>query len=259
MMTALVAALALTAPASAGADLETTMTLPALADVYVDDEISVKVKNVGNRHASNVELRIQLPETATSPQVYVMGDLGVIDSKCTEVGTELVCDLRRVRKGKSKTIRFDFAMPWSDNDLVFDADASTTSSESNLSNNGDTDIAAVVYVDQLIDAPAGVSNRHCTGQGLQGFYECTLFPSSISGHDILLEDDGSITFPPGISGYTGTWWQDTDDHLHFEYEALGMTRVVFDGNGVGGDCFEGVSTFPGTPYNAGYEVCFREL
>ena len=259
MMTALVAALALTAPASADADLETTLTLPALSDVYVDDEISVRVANVGNRTASGVELRIQLPETATSPSVYVMGDLGVIDSRCAEVGTELVCDVGRIRKGKSKTLRFDFAMPWSANDLVFDADATTSSSESNLSNNGDTDIAAVAYVDQRVTGPAGVSNRHCTGQGLQGFYECTLFPSSISGHDILLEDDGSITFPPGISGYTGTWWQDTDDHMHFEYEAAGQTRIIFDGNGVGADCFEGVSTFPGTPYNAGYEVCFREL
>lgn len=259
-MTALTAALALTASAQAAADLETSITLPALSDVYVEDENSVRVDNVGRHNASDVELRIQLPETATSPQVYVLGDLGAVDSRCAEVGTELVCDPGRIRRGRSKTVRFDFAMPWSVNDRYFDADATTSSSESNLGNNGDTGVASVAYVDQRIAAPAGVTNRHCTGQGLQGFYECTLYPSSISTHDILLEADGSITFPPGISGYTGSWWQDTPDHLHFEYVLNGTTtRLIFDGNGVGGDCFEGISTFPGTPYSAGYEVCFREL
>jgi hypothetical protein len=239
-------------------DLQVTLSAPATVDVDTANTLSVLVDNNGNGNANNTTLVIQLPETATSPTVHVLGDLSNIDSRCVQVGTTLECALGRIKKGKSTTVDFDFAAPWAD--IVLDIDAiASTSGESNAADNSDGISLDVVYVDQLISGPAGVVNRHCTGSGLTAFYECELYPSSIAGHDILLESDGTITFAPGISGYTGTWWQDTDDHLHFEYEAGGSTRVIFDGNGVGGDCFEGITDFPGTGYNAGYQVCFREL
>jgi hypothetical protein len=266
MMTALMTVLALTTTADARrgggggtADISVSLSAPASSDVYLADTISVVVDNPSNQNANSVQLTIELPETATSPTVYVLGDLSNIDSRCALVGTQLECSLGRIRKGRSTTVDFDFSAPWASVPLDIIAEAST-SGETNLADNADGVTLDVIYVDQLIAGPAGVSNRHCTGQGLQGFYDCTTSPSSITGHDILLEDDGSITFPPGISGYTGSWSQDTDDHLHFEYVLNGTTtRLIFDGNGVGGDCFEGLTTFPGTPYNAGYEVCFREL
>lgn len=265
MMTALFATLALSTTAQAAADLETDVIVPGAVDVDIADEIRVKVRNTGNRNASNVSVSILLPETATSPTVHVLGDLSNIDSRCSLVGTELQCSLGRIKKGKAKTVRFDFAAPWADIPLDIDAEASTTSSESDLSDNADAETLSVVYVDQAISGPAGVVNRHCTGQGLQAFFECELYPSSISGHDILLESDGTITFAPGIpTSYSGVWWQDTDDHLHFEYYLNGNLRLEFDGNGTGSDggasdCFEGISTFPGSPYSAAYEVCYREL
>lgn len=246
-----------TADAARRADLETTVALPAAVDVDVADTVEVFVDNIGRRNAQNVTLIIALPETATSPTVHVLGDVSAIDSRCTAVDTELHCSLGRIRRGRGTSVTFDFAAPWASIDLEILADAETTSREDDLLNNEDWDALAVEYVDTVITGPNGVLNRHCTGQGLQAFYECRLYPSSISGHDILLEDDGTITFAPGISGYTGTWWQDTDDHLHFEYESGGQTRLVFDGNGVGGRCFEGTSDFPGTGWNAGYEVCLK--
>ncbi len=263
MMTTLIAALALSTTAQAGRggspDLSVSVSAPASVDVADAARISVQVANNGRGDARDAALVIQLPETATSPTVHVMGDLSNIDSRCALVGTELQCALGRLRRGQSATVSVDFAAPWASVDLDIDAVASTTG-EADASDNADGVTLSVAYIDQPITGPAGVTNRHCTGQGLQGFYECTLYPSSISTHDILLNADGSITFPPGITGFTGSWWQDTDDHLHFEYVQGGTTtRVVFDGNGVGGDCFEGVTTFPGSAYNAGYEVCFREL
>jgi hypothetical protein len=265
MMSALLASLALSTTAHAGADLAVDVVVPGSVDVDVAEEIVVEVRNTGNRNADDVSVSILLPETATSPTVHVLGDLSGVDTRCSLADTELLCSLGRIRKGRSKTIRFDLAAPWAAVPLDIDAEASTTSSESNLSDNADVETLDVVYVDQPIAGPAGVTNRHCTGSGLTVFYECELYPSSISSHDILLESDGSITFAPGLpSGYTGSWWQDTDDHLHFEYEFMGQTRLVFDGNGVGSDggaseCFEGISTFPGSTYNSAYQACFREL
>ena len=260
MLTTLLSLLTLATPsadAARRADLETTVLLPAVVDVDVADTIEVLVDNVGRRTAADVTLIIALPETATSPTVHVLGDVSALDARCSEVGTELHCDLGRLRSGRSATVAFDFAAPWASIDLEIYADAETSSREDDLNNNEDWDLLGVEYVDTVITGPNGALNRHCTGSGLQAFYECRLYPSSISGHDILLEANGTITFPPGVTGYTGTWTQDTDDHLHFEYGAYGQTRLVFDGNGVGGRCFEGVSTFPGTGYNAGYEVCLK--
>ncbi len=264
-MTPLMTLLALTSTAEAGRrggggapDVQVSLVAPGAVDVDAVETFSVHVDNAGSANADDVALVVLLPETATSPTVHVLGDLSGLDSRCTQVGTTLECSLGTLKRGKGATVSFDFAAPWAEGDLNIDVYA-TTSGETNLSDNDDGVTLEVVYVDQPISGPAGVTNRHCTGTGLQAFYECELYPSSISSHDILLEADGSITFGPSVTGYTGAWWQDADDHLHFEYFEGGSTRVIFDGNGVGGDTFEGIATFPGTGYNAGYEVYFREL
>ncbi len=206
----------------ASADLETTLSLPAAFDVDVSDTVSVTVENVGNGSANSVVVDIDLPETNTSPTVHVMGDI---------------------------------ALPQSAGSLDFSATASTTSTDSNASNNADDDSAVVLYPDLAITSQAFIINRHCTGQGLEAFYECELYPSSISSHEIILETDGSITFSQ--AGYSGAWGQDTDDHLWFEYYYAGMVRLTFEGNAVDGDCFEGLTDFPGTSYVAPYEVCIK--
>ena len=102
-----------------------------------------------------------------------------------------------------------------------------------------------------------MTNQHCTGTGLVAFYTCTLFPSSLSGHAATLEADGTISFPAYPSGYSGSWGQDSDDHLWMEYTYNGGVVASFEGNGVdaAAECFEGLTTFPGSSYVSPYEVC----
>ncbi len=241
--------------AHAGADLVTILDLPASTEVYADDVYRVTVENNGNRHANNVQLVVQLPETNSSPSVYVMGEVTGLDSACYESGTQLVCDLGRIRKNNDATIEFDMWLPWSAGSLDFTATASSSTSEDAPADNTDSAAAAQTYVDLVIAGPAAATNRHCTGTGLEAFYTCTLFPSSISSHDIVFESTGDITIVGVGPEYTGTWDQDSDDHLWFEYRENGSVVAEFEGNGVGGNCFEGLTTFPGSSWVAPYEVC----
>jgi len=249
-----VALFATDASAARQADLETTLSLPVF-DVEQSDTVEVTVENIGRRTAQNVVIDVALPETNTSPTVHVMGDLDNIDSACTQVDTMLTCSVGKIRRNRSTTISFDFAPPQSAGSLDFDAEAGTTSTDADNSNDFDTDTATVLYPDLAITSQALIINRHCTGTGLEAFYECELYPSSISSHEIILETDGSITF--SVAGYTGAWGQDSDDHLWFEYYYGSLTRVEFEGNAVDGSCFEGLSVFPGTGYVAPYEVCIK--
>ncbi|MCP4807559.1 MAG: hypothetical protein GY913_15230 [Proteobacteria bacterium] len=210
------------------------------------------VENTGNKTARSVEIVIELPETNTSPTVYVMGDVGSSHKKCSQSDTEIVCNFNSIKKGKSKTVWVDIALPWSADAIEFTADASTSSSESSTSNNDDTDVAEMAYIDTVLSGGESTTNSHCSGTGLTAFYECTLFPSSVMDHTAVLEGDWSISFPD-FAGYGGTWWQDSDDHLAFEYTYGGSVVAEFEGNG--GDCFEGLTTFPGSSYVAPYEVC----
>ena len=100
---------------------------------------------------------------------------------------------------------------------------------------------------------ADATNMHCTGTGLAAFYECTLFPSSISSHPITFQSGNSIDL--GVAGYSGYWTQPTTDSLYFEYYYGTDTVAVFYGEGVSGSCFEGLTTFPGSGWVAPYEVC----
>lgn len=242
------------AHAAPQADLETTISMPAGHDVYDEQRISAQVENVGGRNANSVEIVIELPETNTSPGVHVLGDVGSMHSSCSQSGNDIVCNVGRIKKGKSKTVWVDVALPWSADDIEFIADASTSSSESSDTNNDASGIAEMAYIDTLLSGGESTTNSHCSGTGLTAFYECTLFPSSIMDHTAVLEGDWSISFPD-FAGYGGTWWQDSDDHLAFEYTYGGSVVAEFEGNGVGGDCFEGLTTFPGSSYVAPYEVC----
>jgi len=253
-MTLITALTLMTTPALAAreADLETTVSLPASTLVYDEERVSITVANNGNKNAADVELTIQLPETNTSPTVYVMGDVTGMNSKCSASDTQIICDLGKVRKNRSKTVWFDIILPWSAEVAEFDATATTITAEANTADDSDLGAASLTYVDVAIVGPIDVVNQHCTGTDLLGFYECTLFPSSISSHDVIFNDDGSIDL--GVTDYTGSWDQDTDDHLWFEYRYQGDLVAEFEGNGVNADCFEGITDF-GTGWVAPYEVC----
>ena len=243
----------LTLSAHADADLSVSLTMPTGTAVYDEDTVWVDVSNVGNKNAQSVSLTIQLPQTNTSPTVSVMGDLGAYDGDCTQSGTTLDCSLGRLKRGESVSVYLDIALPQSAAALTFEAEATTTSAESNTANNIDDADAVLTYYDVPISGPAAVTNQHCTGVGLTAFYECTLSPSSISSHAAILESDGSITL--GYPGYTGSWSQSSADTLWFAYTYYGTVVATFSGEGVDGSCFEGLTTFPGSAYVSPYQVC----
>lgn len=248
--------IAVSAPALARPDLSTTLSGPTSTDVYDTGRYRVTVSNVGNKNANGSAVVVQLPETNTSPTVHVMGVLGATKSNCTPVGTTLECTLGRVRKGKSKTVWFDLDLPESSDLLTLEATAST-SGDSNPGNDDDTYTPVLDNFSVSFTAPLALTNEHCTGTALTSFFECTLYPSSISSHATTLNADGSIAFAGNPPGYTGSWSASTSgDYLAFEYRLNGTVVADFEGWGVGADCWEGVTVFPqSAPYVAPYSVC----
>ena len=250
------AALLCATPALAGADLETTLTAPSGTYVYEDGRYTVTVANNGNRNAQNVDLVIEMPVTNTTT-VQIMGTLGAIHRTCVRVGTTLECDLRRIKKGRSKTVFFEIALPQNSEDLSVYAEASTTSTEDNASDDADTLIASLLNDTVSFSAPFDVHNEHCTGVDLTSYFECTLYPSSITSHDTTLNADGSISFVGAPPGYTGTWSSTGSDELSFTYFYNGSPVADFEGFGVDGDCWEGVTVFTPGPYVSPYRVCVQ--
>ena len=250
------AATLLTSSASAAsvADLVVTLAPPAGVHVFEEGRYTVTVRNTGNRNASAVSLTINLPATHTSPQVFVMGDLGARDSRCTLSGTRLTCNLGTINRGASTAVFFNLALPYSAAALNFNLNATTTTVETNTANNTLAYSAAPLAWPVSIIPPVNVVNRHCTGTTITSFYECELFPSSISSHNTIFNADHTITIPDAPT-YTGTWTQPAADRLQFQYFDGTTLLASFDGRGVDGRCFHGMTTFPGSTYVSAYEVC----
>lgn len=242
------------APALAASDLRVTIPAPAPAHVYDATSYQVVVANIGNQSAAAVTLTVTLPATHTSPTKYVMGTLANVDSRCTKSGTKLVCNLGIIGKNQNKVVTFDIALPEAAETLTVSAAATTTSSENSLANNSASDVPTLLhYATALADGDA-LHNRHCTGTGLTSFFECELFPSSISFHDVVVHGDGTVSIPDE-PGFSGTWSQPTPDTLLMTY-LDGQTVVAeFEGYGTAPGCFEGITTFPGSTYVSPYEVC----
>jgi uncharacterized repeat protein (TIGR01451 family) len=261
-----IAVLLFSASASAAppaADLTTSITASASpALVYGAVRYTVTVRNVGNRNASNVVVRATLPATATSPQVYVLGSLGQRSPGATLAGTTLSRSVGTLSPNGTQTLYFDLALPVTTQTPTLGGTATTSSAERSTTNNGST-----LAVDQsYYQAPVGVSqtqsvtmeNQHCTGTNLSAWFECTLFPSSISSFQTVLAFDGSLSIPLD-SSYTGRWeLASTPDgnELWFEIkDSVGDVMATFSGWGADAACFEGVTTFPGSTYVAPYRVC----
>ncbi|MCA9572804.1 MAG: hypothetical protein KC656_33430, partial [Myxococcales bacterium] len=192
--------------AFAQADLEVTITPPStVPTVYDVARYEVTVANDGRRNASDVELVVQLPETHTSPQVYTLAMVDGHSSACAAVGTTLVCDLGTLRKRRSATVWVDLALPYSSEPMVIEAHADTSSGDSNPTNDDDVLVAQVAYVPVALTAPQAVTNAHCTGVGLTSFYECLLFPSSLTAHPATLLPGGVVDLSANGPGVTGQW------------------------------------------------------
>lgn len=242
-------------PVLAGADIQVQIPAPAAVHVYDTTDYDIVVSNIGNKKATGVQLVIELPETNTSPQVYVMGTLSGVDPRCNTSGTQLVCNLGDIARNTQTTVSFGIALPQADEALAITATATATVAENTLANNSATDEATLLNYAVAVQPGDLTTSRHCTGTGLTSFFECELFPSSLSQHDAELLAGGVISIP-GEPGFTGTWSQPTADSLVMIYEEIGVGVVAeFHGYGTSPDCFEGMTTFPGSTYVSPYEVC----
>lgn len=258
------AAVVLAAPAwaaPAAPDLAVTLTPPVGAHVYQPAGYNVRVRNVGNKSAAGVRLTIQLPTTRTSPTVYLMGTLGAMSSACSRTGNTVVCLLGTLSRNASTSVFFDMLLPYSTLPMVFTAAATTTSvpGDSNPGNSTASHAANLLTYPVTMNHVDPATNSHCTGNPtLSSFFECELFPSSITEHQTIFDAGGTITFIGAGPTYTGTWTYTAATHrLQFEYLESGQSVATFDGRGTSTNCFEGKTTFPLSPnYISIYQVCF---
>lgn len=210
-------------------------------------QFSVTVKNFGSADSNPTTLTITLLQTQTSPQTYLLGSLQSVPSGCTLSGRTLTCALQRLRyngqlSSRQRTVAFGYKIPVTTQALALTA-AATGAGEppANATDNAATLTAAVEY--RAVAVTAGIKTpSHCTGTTLSAYFECTLFPSSISSHQAEYLAGGTIAFP-GVTGYSGTWNQPDPTRLHFEYSNGSYAEAIFDGRGADAGCFEGITHF----------------
>lgn len=261
-ITALVSSLALTLVAGAAEatpDLAVTVSQPSgTSYVYTAVRYTVTVRNVGSPKSAVSTLTIDLPDTNTSPQVYPLGTVTAMSSGCTRSGLRITCSIPRLNPGASTQRTFDLNIPEAWQPVSFTAAVQPGGPDQLTGNNTLTYVPLLANPAHTIalTTPTNVTNDHCTGTNLQSYYECTLFPSSISRHNVLFHPDGSITIPDAGPEYGGSWSQPTPDSLVFQYTEFGQPIANFEGYGVGGRCFEGLTTFvPASTYSSPYRVC----
>lgn len=237
-------------------NLAVSISAPSGVNYGANARYTVNVQNIGNQTASSATLTIQLPRTNTSPTVHVLGDLGSLSNGCALSGTSLVCTLTNLRAGRTTPVWFDIAIPYSTAPISLSA-AVSTASDSDLSNNQDGETLSLAGVAVAVNAPRSTLVRHCTGTNLTSFFECELYPSSISEHESVLNANGTIDFlGEGAGVYFGTWSQPSPNQLQMTYTESGTAVATFNGVGIDG-CYEGRTTFPNSSYVSMYQVCFR--
>lgn len=248
------------APIANGPDLQVTLSTPSTAGVYQTRRYTFNVQNVGNRTAAGSKLVIELQRTGTSPEVYVLGTVIGYSTRCTKAANLLTCSLGDLAKNASLSVFVDLNLPYAVAPIVVKAAASTTTSGEINSNNN-----LINYTTNLRTFPVTMTygtpivHQHCTGSStLTSFFECTLFPSSIAEHEVIFAANNTLTIPAAPT-YTGSWvYTAIENRLQFEYFNGATRTVVFDGRGVGGNCFEGLAQFPTSTSGsvALYRICF---
>jgi hypothetical protein len=247
------------ASAANGSDLAPVITTSGSTLVDTPTHYEVRIQNTGSRASGTTNVYIQLPKTATSPTVFVMGTLGPIPSGCTKTGTRLICSIPAgvPRNSVSAPIGFDLTLPYSANPIALRVDVDANN-ELNYSNNNATSIATQTY--QLVSPPTvdfAVTNRHCTGINLSSYFECIVSPGSVSSHPATFLATGGIDL--GNPSYGGSWAV-SGTRLTFNYTDAGQPFGSFVGQGVsvgaaGQNCWDGRLT-AGTSATVMYRVCF---
>lgn len=243
------------APVFAAADLRVTIPAPAAQYVHDDTQYDINVANIGNQSASAVKLTVDLPATHTSPVKYVMGTLAGVDPRCTLSGTRLTCTLGTIARNKSTVVSFAIALPEAAETLSVGAAVTTSSAENTLANNAANNTPTLLnYSVAVQDGDIG-HNSHCTGTNLTSYFECELFPGSLSSHEVVFHGDGTLSFIDAPAEYSGVWSQDAPDALAFTYFEGAVPVAEFVGHGTSPGCFEGLTVFPDSNYVSPYEVC----
>jgi len=255
LITALCAVSAYAAPAP---NLRVTLQGPSTAAVYSPYQYTATVKNIGNGAAANVKVTIDLPETDTSPNKYILGTLSGFNTQyCQVVTRKLVCTQSgNLGNNQQRVYTFNFELPISTKTLSIKATGTTTTpNEVDPLNNSQTLTPALSYAtNHLISADVLISM--CSGTGLTSFFECALFPSSQQHVMFSLNSDLTVTYSGDIVGQ----WDQTqgDSRLHMILND-GSTYAEFNGFARSTTCFEGLTTFtPGYGgYVAPYKVCVQ--
>lgn len=237
------------------ANLRVQVLGPATAMVNSPYQYTVKVKNIGGSNASGVMLTVSFPETATSPQVYILGTLsGINPTTCQVVTRKLQCNYNTVGPNIEKVLTFNFALPVSTRALEIKATATTvTANEANQQNNTDSVIPTPSYATNQITSATNVLVSMCTGRNLSSWFECSLFTGAQQNHIFTLNGDYSVT---AYGQYVGTWSQSSNQQLRMVLNDGGPTVAEFNGFAISNTCFNGLTTFtPASPYVAAYQVC----
>ncbi len=242
------------------ADLQVQLQAPSSVQISTATTYTATVKNLGPA-TTNVSLVIEFPLTDTSPTVAILGTVTESDSRCSIVSNKITCAFSGLKKNNSVTVNYLYTAPVSTKSLGMKAIASSSVTDPNTGNNMATVVPNLVYPVRNITS-ATVLNSHCTGTNLTSYFECALFPSSISTHIATFNADQTITLTE--PGYAGTWSQNAaKTTLFFEYtEASGSgSSAIAQFNGFainGSNCFDGLTTFiPATTYVSPYRVCLQ--
>lgn len=238
------------------ADLQAQLTGPSSVNISTPTVYTATVKNLGRSTATNVKMVIELPLTNTSPQVYILGDVTGLNSKCQIIANEISCNMGTLGKGKSVSVTYTYKAPVSTKSLTMTNVVSSSVQDNNSANNESSFTPNLAYPSRPI-VSANINNSHCTGTDLTSYFECLLFPSSLSSHDVTFNADFTITLSE--PGYTGIWSQPSLEQLHFEY-FQGVDKVAeFNGFAINGaNCFDGMTTFlPVSQYASPYRVCIQ--
>jgi len=244
-------------PAPAGPDLALSLAAPAGPHVYETRRYTYTIRNVGPKASTGGQIVVTLPQTGTSPEVYILGAVAGYSAGCTLAGRTLTCPLPNLNKNASTTKFIDVSLPLSTRALVVDATV-TTAGDQSAANNRVIHTANLLTYPVTMSLGVPVTHQHCTGgPTLSSYLECTLFPSSVTEHDAIFNAVGTITFVDAPASYSGFWnYIPSENRLHFEYFDGSLRVAEFDGRGVPGNCFEGITTFPNSPnYISPYRLC----
>ena len=246
-------------PPSPRADLMVEMSAPASVPVNQPATYSVTVTNLGGQTSDTIAARVSFPLSNTSPQVFILGTLSGLDSRCSVVANGLSCNLAGLRKGWSTTFSYTYTAPVSTKSLQMTATVSSSTADPVTGNNTASVLPNLVYPARAISA-SPITTRLCTGTNLTAFFECTKFPSSISSFASTLNADQTIGLPE--PGYAGRWSQNaarTSLRMEFFHDDGSGPVKVSEFNGMainGANCFHGLTQhLQSGNYVSPYEVC----